>query len=113
MMVKSSDGPQQRRVEIGASRSRRITIGDAGTGRLTLRGGARVNTAGAILGKSHGGRGTATVEGDPAGESAFWNVDNLNVARGDVVLNRGGSMRTLVQPSERRKVAASRYRVQA
>ncbi len=71
-----------------------LTIGDAGTGRLLIRGGAWADSIQSFLGNAAGGRGSVTVEGDAAHGSAFWNAGHLFVARGDVTLNRGGAMRT-------------------
>ncbi len=71
-----------------------ITLGESGTARLSVLNGAFASTAGAVLGDSAGGRGTVTIGGTSGNIVSQWIAGNLNVKRGDVTVNRGGSLRS-------------------
>ncbi|MGI9455664.1 MAG: hypothetical protein ACR2NU_03835, partial [Aeoliella sp.] len=71
-----------------------ITIGDAGNGEFRVENGAFASNGGAILGDQATGRGTVTLESNTLGDPAFWIAGILNVKRGDVMVNRGGLLRT-------------------
>ena len=71
-----------------------LTIGAAGTGLFHLQDGANAASGDVVFGDSAGGRGTATLENSSVGNAAFWSAGNMNIKRGDLTVNSGGSLRT-------------------